>query len=476
MRLNTTIMENEKNLHELIDETIKDGSDKNSLVGFVKRMYNHMSSGQGLSEDLKNKRNNHMAFRRWVYEKIVDQDYACMISGKKNMIMRTRYCYTGNQMSPERIDESIKNYNKSNVCFIRNRFQSSTHDPSPQFTKEQQEKILRNDKSIQNLPNITDNYSDIGKIYKKPFNFENRSMEDIMDCLPVGLSFYQGKKTWFRVIYTVNRKRTCKTFFVTENTTKNQAFQNALSFFKENHPKGKRIHPDFYRICKQKEGKVAHIIHIFKNHEDPELNYFTTKLPSFQIHRFRISLFDTIRGSAQWTRAKYLKCSDTKFRNQIDSKERLAVIKNHIKEAKEYIESLSPNQKLLSRKVHKPDVIQFLLEFVNHCIDSTKERNEIIKRKNEKKEIKEELFDMPQKIPQLKLLVELFEEQKMRCNLSNIKMSSGEMYYDWSMSLERKDEKNKRGYTDKNNICFICKEFNTGNFQWTQDEFNREFS
>ena len=177
-----------ENLNELIDETIKDNMKKNSLVGFVKMMYHGMSCTKGLSEDLKNKKGNHMVFRRWVYQKIVDQDYACMISGKKNIIMRSKHCYTGNQMSPERINEITKEYNKSNVCFIRNRFQSATHDPLSQFSKEDQEKILRNDPSIQNLPNITDNYSDIGTIYKKPFNFENRSMEDIMDCLPTGLS------------------------------------------------------------------------------------------------------------------------------------------------------------------------------------------------------------------------------------------------------------------------------------------------
>ena len=469
MRLNTTIMEN---LHDLIDESIKDGEEKNSLVGFVKMMYNRMSCNKGLSEDLKNKKDNHMNFRRWIYEKIVTQDCACMISGKKNMIMRTNNCHTGNQMSPERIDESIKEYNKSNVCFIRNRFQSSTRDPSPQFSKEEQKKILRNDTSIQNLPNSEDNYSDIGTIYKKPFDFENRSMEDIMNCLPTGLSYTQGKKqTWFKVFYTANNKRTDKNFYVTKNTTKEHAFQNALSFFKENHPNGKRIHPDYYRICKdksKKEGKVAKIIHIFKNHE---LNYFTTNLQQFQVHRFRTSLVDTIRGSAQWTSSKYLKCSDITFRNQMDSKKRIDVIENHIKQAKEYIKSLSPNQKLLPINIHRPDLIQVLLYFVNNCIKTTKERNEIIKRKNEK----EELFDMPQRIPQLKLLVELFEEQKMRCDLSNIQMSTDEMYYDWAMSLERKDEKNKRGYTDKKNICFICKEFNTGGFQWTQKEFNQEF-
>ena len=469
-------MENLNELNELNEENITDNDKKNSLVGFVKKMYNRMSNGQGLSEDLKNKKDNHMVFRKWVYEKIVDQDYVCMISGKKNMIMRTNNCHTGNQMSPERIDESIKKYNKSNVCFIRNRFQSSTQDPSSQITKEQQEKILLNDTSIQNLPNSKDNYSEIGTIYKKPFDFENRSMEDIMNCLPVGLSISQGKKrTCFVVSYTVNSKRTDKNFYVTKNTTKEHAFQNALSFFKENHPKGKRIHPDYYRICKYKEGKKADIIHIFKNHEDPELNYFTTKLHCFQVHRFRASLFDTIRGSAQWSRSKYLKCSDTKFRNQIDSNERKAFIDKQIYHAKEYIKSLSPNQKLLPINIHRPDLIQVLLYFVNDCIHSTKARNEIIKRKNENEEIKEELFDMPQKIPQLKLLVELFEEQKMRCDLSNIQMAAGEMYFDWSMSLERKDEKNKRGYTDKNNICFICKEFNTGHFQWTQKEFNQEF-
>lgn len=78
-------------------------------------------------------------------------------------------------------------------------------------------------------------------------------------------------------------------------------------------------------------------------------------------------------------------------------------------------------------------------------------------------------------------LVEILKKQKGMCEYSGIKMNYGSIKdHNWIASLERKNP--KKGYT-KDNVCFICAEFNTfdntsiikhsngGSAGWSEDKF-----
>ena len=70
------------------------------------------------------------------------------------------------------------------------------------------------------------------------------------------------------------------------------------------------------------------------------------------------------------------------------------------------------------------------------------------------------------------LITNEIREHRLRCFYSNFKLSFSEMRFDFALSIERLNE--KIGYVE-GNVKLICKEFNTGQRQWSRELFNSVF-
>jgi cupin superfamily acireductone dioxygenase involved in methionine salvage len=121
-----------------------------------------------------------------------------------------------------------------------------------------------------------------------------------------------------------------------------------------------------------------------------------------------------------------------------------------IKELSEYIKTFDENKPdELPTNDNGSGIVYVFDKLIHACNNSSK--NRIMNIIN-----KQALFN---------ILFEQFKKQKMRCAYSNVKMSLHEMIHDFAMSVERINE--KLGYI-KDNVLLVCKEFNTGQRQWSK--------
>ena len=199
--------------------------------------------------------------------------------------------------------------------------------------------------------------------------------------------------------------------------------------------------------------------------------YMTISNKCFEIHELSYVLTDTQKGTAQWTRKKFKQFQNKNFCEQEESKERKEQIDKFIVELDEFIGEFKNDNKFPS--VKKTPIVYKIIQFVEGCIRTTKNRNETIRENNEKNNKNKKEYEILSEKDLFILITNEIKEHKLRCFYSNVKMSFSEMRFDFAISIERLNE--EKGYVEKN-LKLICSEFNTGHGrQWSRELFNKTF-
>jgi hypothetical protein len=483
-----TLPKETKNVIEehFLNEKKNQKSNKNP-VGFLKDKLNSMKQSKGVSEEIS----SYNQLRKFISCILVIQNGRSHYGqGFKNGDKIILQFTSGeiNQWSCERLNESgdNNNYSVHNIVLNTLYFQSATNKPTE----------CRYDikKAIKKPQNTSDIVKD--QVYCEKFNRLDFSAENLPEgcCKSGGRFVFGGKQVYvtkrtkeeafediknhfmeqrpddWKEEYNINNRpdginfidgKTCKKY------TYGQIIKTKyVDFIKEY----ERLHPNRYKEQKEqlernktrtdednydyycgsiKDGQLYfQKLYVLQN-----TGYMTTDKRKFKKHELKHSLADTIKGSAQWTLEKAKYFNDIEKCKEEDSPKRVEQINNMINELSEYIKSFDENKPNKLPDEGKTGIVYVFDMLINNCNENSRKRNMPIINK-------QELFN---------ILYEQFKTQKMRCAYSNAKMSLNEMFHDFAMSVERKNE--KEGYI-KDNVLLVCKEFNTGYRQWSEELLN----
>jgi len=451
---------------ELLDKKITDCDDtyKTSVVGFAKLRHKNMKT-PGICNDLSSIDN----FRKFIAYLVVYQEGKGYTSSSCINSELFELDFTSgdeNQWSQEHLDES-KIYSISNVVLNTLHFQSSTQNPSSKISDEYKILINNGGEAISDVPDKVEDYIP-GTIYRK-----------FIGDLPNGIWFSENKNAYIFDYTKDDGKTTTKSRGVTKKVSKEKARELIIEDFKKIRPNDwndydQKIQQgwlyDFY-LCRESIENKKIVIRkeiIHRSIYDPM--YMTTFIKQFEIHELSYVLADTQKGTAQWTIENFKQFQNKNFCDQEESKERKEQISNFIVELDIFITEFKNDNKFPS--VKKTPIVYKIIEFVEHCIEHTKDRNKKIIENNERNNENKKEQDILSKKDLFILITNEIKEHKLRCFYSNVKMSIGEMRFDFALSPERLNE--DLGYI-KGNLKFVCKEFNTGYRQWSRELFNKTF-
>ena len=172
--------------------------------------------------------------------------------------------------------------------------------------------------------------------------------------------------------------------------------------------------------------------------------------PPVLIKRRPVSHFDTVRAAAKATR------SDPSCVSKVLQRKRESAGGGRGRRGYtfRYAKGTPPTPPTVSAngRGRAPVLYNKLQEMEKHARSHTDERNEKLE---EHEKHAEPEFDVPR-------LLDLLESQSRRCAYLGVPLTlSGD---DWFLSLERKER--DKGYVD-GNVCLVCFETNTAQFQWT---------
>ena len=369
-----------------------------------------------------------------------------------------------NQWSQEHLDES-KIYSISNVVLNTIHFQSSTQKPSSNISDEYKILINAGGQDISDVPDKVEDY-ETGKVYRK-----------FIGDLPDGIRFYKNK---YIFDYTKDDGTKASKVRRVKRIGKEKGRKLIFEDFEKIRPNDWNDYYqkiklgweyDFYH-CREytKNGEIIKYTHIiYRSIYDPM--YMTISNKCFEIHELSYVLTDTQKGTAQWTRKKFKQFQNKNFCEQEESKERKEQIDKFIVELDEFIGEFKNDNKFPS--VKKTPIVYKIIQFVEGCIRTTKNRNETIRENNEKNNKNKKEYEILSEKDLFILITNEIKEHKLRCFYSNVKMSFSEMRFDFAISIERLNE--EKGYVEKN-LKLICSEFNTGHGrQWSRELFNKTF-
>tara|TARA_Y100000389_G_C17461382_1_gene521989 strand:- start:194 stop:2170 length:1977 start_codon:yes stop_codon:yes gene_type:complete len=451
-------------------------------VGFLKDRFYHMKNRKGVSEEISTDNR----FRKFISCMLVIQNgrshYGQGFKNSNKLILQFT-SGDNNQWSCERLIECGGIYSVGNIVLDTLYFQSSTQKPTEckydikkAIEKPQKKSEIKKD-----------------QVYYEEFNKLEFSAENLPDgCFKSGGGFeFRGQ------VMTINKKR-----------NKEEAFEEIKKYYIEQRPtewkeeyninnrpdditfSGKTYKQYIYgRINKKhytdfiKEYERLHTNRYTEQKKQLEINklrtdefdyycgyikdgnkwfqklyvsqnacYMTKSIQHFERHELKHMLSDTIKGSAQWTLEKAKYFNDPEKCNEDNSSKREEQINTMIKELSDYIKTFDQNKPDKFPDNGKTGIVYIFDALISQCNDSSRKRNMSIINK-------QALFI---------ILYKQFKNQKMRCAYSNVKMSLNQMFHNFAMSVERKNE--KEGYA-KDNILLVCKEFNTGNdHQWSKEK------
>ena len=433
---------------QLLDENITDNDKKykTSVVGFAKQKYYNMKA-RGISTDISSE----YKFRKFIAYLVVFQEGKGYTSSPCNNSDLFELDFTSgkvNQWSPERLNET-KIYSISNVVLNTLHFQSSTQNPSSNISDEYKILINAGGEGINDVPDKVEDYVD-GTVYRK-----------LIGDLPKGIWFDENLNGYR---FYRNDETKSKTYRGAKKN-KVRARELILEDFKKIRPNDwndyyQKIQQgweyDFY-LCKESIENKKIVLRkeiIYRSKYDPM--YMTINSGQLKIHELSYVLADTQKGTAQWSIKKFKQFQDKAFCDQEDSKERKEQIDNFIIELDEFITEFKKDDEFPCEK--KTPIVHKICNLVNRCIESTNDRNN-----NQEIPSKKELFT---------IITNEIREHRLRCFYSNVKLSLSEMRFDFALSPERLNE--KLGYV-KGNVKLICKEFNTGQRQWSRELFIKTF-
>lgn len=468
-----------------LNEKNNDTSNK-TPVGFLKSQLKNMKNRNKVSEEISS--NN--KFRKFISCRLVIQKGLSHYGqGFKNCDKIILQFISGQdyQWSCERLNECGGIYSVCNIILDTLYFQSSTHKPTeckykiadairkPQIKGEIKkdrvyyEEFNKLEFSAENLPEGCHKNSSrfifSGKhIYINKKRTKEEAFEEIKN------HFIEQRPNDWKEEYNINYLpqsinfcdgKTCKCYRY--GLIQNTKYADFIKEYERLHPKryeeqkkqleiNKSLTDDYDYYCGCiVDGKKSFQKLYVSRHND----YMTPDKFKFEKHELKHSLADTTEGSAQWTLEKAEYFNDPEKCNEDNSPKRVEQINNMIKELSDYIKRFDENKPdELPTNVHGSGIVYVFDMLIKNCNESSGKRNMNIINK-------QALFN---------ILYEQFEDKKMRCAYSNVKMSLNEMIHDFAMSVERIDE--NFGYI-KDNVLLVCKEFNTGHgHQWSKKLLN----
>lgn len=450
---------------QLLDEKITDcnGKSKTSVVGFAKLRHDHMRTS-GICNDIKPIDN----FRKFIAYLVVFQEGKGYSSSSCINSELFEFDFTSgdeNQWSPEHLDET-KFYSISNIVLNTIHFQSSTSKPSSNISDEYKILINAGGQDISDLPDKVEDYV-VGKVYRK-----------FIGDLPKGIWFSENQNKYI-FEYKKNDGKPTKKSRGVKRIGKEKARELILEDFKRIRPDDWKQYQekinlgwgyDFY-LCSEttRNGEIIKEKYIiYRSIYDPMC--MTIDIRIFEIHELSYKLSDTQKGSAQWTIEKFKQFQDETFCDQEESKARKEQIDKFIVELDKFIGEFKNDNKFPS--VKKTPIVYKIIDIVKYCIRKTKDRNETIRENNEKNNENKKEQEILSKKDLFILITNEIKECRLRCFYSNVKMSIGEMRFDFALSPERLN--NDLGYIN-GNLKLVCKEFNIGHRQWSRELFNKTF-
>jgi predicted transcriptional regulator len=352
-----------------------------------------------------------------------------------------------NTFSTERLDESKKSYlAEGNTVLICRLFQSGSNPVGLEtektiITKKMKDQILNSPDSIKRISNNRGQEFEDGMIYKIVtrfnINFDDTvEVETEMNFLPRGMRYDKTNKQF--VVTTKNGE--IKRFGPKTHETKAGRFQKAMEFYKNEYYDNLNVFVDYY---------VNHNGHNHKILICPRTKFMTIIKQEFEIYKLYSSLPECNPGKPQWKKKKF---DDVpKLSKRVDSIERIKFIESRIDECRDIVEAYRSNNKNDDRLKKHTRLTYYIDKIANRCSDKKLQKE----KAGNYKEIFLAVYD--------KICA-----NRLRCEYSNISMSLKQCY-DWSLSIERLD--NKIGYT-RENISLVCAEFNTRE-QWEIEHFKK---